>query len=131
MSTVDFQHVLTNMVGDVAVVEIQTKELRFPAQAQELGNELGLIADQDWAGKLLVNLHRIKYLSSTGFAVLVNLVNAAKAKGHAVKFCALDPEVRIGADIIGLDKLAEIHDTEHDALEAFARPKKPGPSFQS
>jgi hypothetical protein len=30
MSTVDFQHITTSMVGEVAVVEILAKELRFP-----------------------------------------------------------------------------------------------------
>ena len=48
MSTVDFQHITTSMVGEVAVVEILTKELRFPLQAQELETELALIAGQDW-----------------------------------------------------------------------------------
>jgi hypothetical protein len=37
-----------------------------------------------------------------------------------IKFGNLEPEVRIGADIIGLDKIAEIRDTEHDALRAFS-----------
>ena len=43
-----------------------------------------------------------------------------KDRGGEVKFCGIDPEVQIGAEIIGLDKLAEIHPTEHDAIKAFA-----------
>src|SRR5262245_59880670 len=115
MSTVDFQHIKTSMADDVAVVEVVSRELRFPAQCQELGSELYLVASQDWAQKLLINLKRTKYVCSTGFGVLVNLVNQVKEKGGEVKFCDLDPEVRIGADIIGLDKVAEIHPSEHAA----------------
>jgi len=120
MSTIDFQHITTSMVGDVAVVEILAKELRFPHQAQELGTELTLVAGQDWAQQLVVNMKHVKYLSSTGFAVLLKLVKQAKDQGSNLKFCNLDPEVRIGADIIGLDKVASLCGTEHEAIKAFA-----------
>ena len=119
MSTVDFQHITTSMVGEVAVVEILAKELRFPHQAQELGTELTLVAGQDWARQLLINMKHTKYLSSTGFAILLKLVKQAKDRGTKLKFCSLDPEVRIGADIIGLDKIASIYGTEHEAIKAF------------
>ncbi len=77
MSTVDFQHISTSMVGEVATVEILAKELRFPLQAQELETELTLIAGQDWAKQLLVNMKHVKYVSSTGFATLFKLVEQA------------------------------------------------------
>ena len=120
MPTVDFQHITTSMVGEVAVVEILAKELRFPLQAQEVGTELSLVAGQDWAKQLLVNMKHIKYLSSTGFAILLKLVKEAKDQGRKIKFSSLDPEVRIGADIIGLDKVASLYGTEHEAIKAFA-----------
>ncbi len=120
MSTVDFQHITTSMVDEVAVVEILAEELRFPHQAQELGTELMLVAGQEWAKQLLVNMKHVKYLSSTGFAVLLKLVKQAKDQGSNLKFCNLDPEVRIGADIIGLDQVASIYGTEHEAIKAFA-----------
>lgn len=119
MSNVEFQHIKANMVDDVAVVEVLTKELRFPAQAQELGRELSMIEGQQWAKRLVVNVHHVKYMSSTGFAVLFNLVKQARETGNVLKFCGFHPEVRIGADIIGLDKLAQIYETEHEALASF------------
>ena len=64
------------------------------------------MAAQDWAKQLLVNMKHVKYLSSTGFAVLLKLVKQARDQGTKVKFSNLDPEVRIGADIIGLDQVA-------------------------
>jgi anti-anti-sigma factor len=119
MSRIDFEHIKTDMVGDVAVVEVLSRELRFPPQCKSLGDELELVAGQEWAKKLLVNLKHTKYLCSTGFAILFNLVKQARDRGQAVRFCELDPEVRIGADIIGLDKLAPVHDSEAEALKAF------------
>ena len=42
-----------------------------------------------------------------------------KDLGGEVKFCSIDPEVQIGAEIIGLDKIAKLYATEHDAIKAF------------
>jgi anti-sigma B factor antagonist len=131
MSTADFQHIKTNMVGDVAVVEVMSNELRFPAQCHELESELNLIASQDWAKHLLINLGRTRYVCSTGFGVLVNLVRVVKSQGREIKFSDMDPAVRLGADIIGLDKVAEIHETEHEALKAFSSEDSAGPAFAS
>jgi len=121
MSTPDFQHISMSMVKDVALVEILTKDLQGPKMAEELGAELSQVSAQEWAKRLLVDLRRIKYLSSTGFAVLVKLVKQALAAGRQVRFCNMDPGVRIGADMIGLDKVAEIHDSRELALRAFSQ----------
>ncbi len=120
MSAKKLEHISTSMDGDVAIVEVLAKELRFPHQAQELEAELSLVARQDWARQLVVNLKHTKYVSSTGFAVLFKLVKEARDRGAKVRFCHLDPEVQIGADIIGLDKVASVHETEHEAVRAFA-----------
>ncbi len=79
-----------------------------------------MVAGQDWARRLVVNMKHARYLSSTGFAILFKLVKQAKDQGSNIKFCNLDPEVRIGADIIGLDKIASIYGTEQEAIKAFA-----------
>lgn len=120
MSTADFKYLQTSMVNDVAVVELTAKDLRGPEAAVELGAELNAVAAQDWAKKLLVNFRHVRYLSSTGFAVLVKLLTQADARNQQIKFCEMDPDVRIGADIIGLTKYVELHDTESSALHAFA-----------
>jgi anti-sigma B factor antagonist len=119
MTTANFDHIQTSMVGDVAVVEIVAKDLRGPDAALELGAELTAVAAQEWAKRLLINFRHVRYLSSTGFAVLVKLLSQANDSDQQVKFCAMDPDVRIGADIIGLAKYVDIHDTEASALKAF------------
>src|SRR5580692_8791783 len=98
MTAADFQHIRVSMVKDVAVVEIYTKELHGQKPAQELGAELAAVTAQEWARRLLVNFRKVGFLSSTGFAVLFNLVARAKQEGREVKLCAMDPGVRLGAD---------------------------------
>jgi anti-anti-sigma factor len=121
MANPDFQHISTSMVKDVALVEIMTKSLQGPKLAQELGAELGQVAAQEWSKLLLVDFRRNQYLSSTGFAVLFKLVKEAVASGRQVKLCNMDPGVRTGAEIVGLDKVVEIHDSRDSALKSFAR----------
>jgi anti-anti-sigma factor len=120
MSEPNFQHIRMSMVEDIVVVEIVSKDLQGPKPAQELGAELNQVAHQDWAKRILVDFRRINYLSSTGFAVLVGLVTRSKAAGREVKFCNINPDVRVGADIIGLPTLVEIYDSEESALRAFS-----------
>ncbi|MDG3006968.1 STAS domain-containing protein [Paludisphaera mucosa] len=126
----EFELLSLNMVGDVAVAQVTTHELRFPNQAQALSYELGLVVGQDWAAKTLIDLSRVQYVGSTTYAVLVGTVKRAAEMGHLVKLCGLAGEVRVGADIIGLDRIAEIYETEAEALAAFAAPPT-GPAFAS
>jgi anti-anti-sigma factor len=120
MSSPQFQHIGMSMVDDVALVEILTKDPHGPKLAQELGDELALVIVQEWAKRLLVDFRRVNFLSSTGFASLFKLVSDAKAAGRQVKFCNMAPAVRLGADVAGLDKVVEIHESEGSALRAFS-----------
>jgi anti-anti-sigma factor len=121
MTVADFQHLRMSMVQDVAVVEIRTKELQGVQLAQDLGEELALVIAQGWARLILIDFRKVGYLSSTGFAAIFKLVRQAKAEGREVKLCAMEPGVRLGAEIVGLDKVAEIHQNERSALAAFAQ----------
>jgi anti-anti-sigma factor len=110
-----------SMVQDVALVEICTRDVQGPPRAQELGAELGLVTAQEWAKRLLVDFRKVAYLGSSGFAALFKLVSRAKADGREVRFCDMNPVVRLGAEIVGLEKLVEIHQNERSALAAFAQ----------
>jgi anti-anti-sigma factor len=121
MPDTQFQHLRLSMVKDVAVVEICTKELQGMPLAQELGHELALVMAQDWAGRILIDFRKVGYLSSTGFAAIFKLLSRAKAEGREVKLCGMEHGVRLGAEIVGLDKVVEIHPDEASALRAFAR----------
>ncbi len=119
MPTPNFQHLRLSMVGDVALVEIRTKDLQGPKAGKELGSELAMVLAQDWARRILLDFHRTAFLSSSGFAALFKLVNQAKASGRQVKFCGMAPGVLSGAEVVGLPKLVEIHEDHAGALKAF------------
>ena len=121
MADAEFQHLRLSMAKEAAVVEIRTQDIHGLQLAQELGHELAVVTAQDWARRVLVNFHRVGFLSSTGFAAIFKLVSRARAEGREVKISGMEPHVRLGAEIVGLDKLVEIHPDEASALSAFAR----------
>jgi anti-sigma B factor antagonist len=121
MSKPDFEHIRLSTVDDVTLIEVITKDIQGPKMAQELGTELAQVSGQEWAKRLLIDFHHVAYLSSTGFAVLFRVVTQANAKKQEVRFCSMDPAVELGADIVGLSKVTEIHETQQSALKAFSK----------
>jgi anti-anti-sigma factor len=121
MTKPKFEHIRLSSVGDVVLIELMTREIRVPEIAQELGTELQHVLAQDWAKRLLLDFHKVAYFSSTAFAVTFRAVVEGKKKGIEIKLCGMDGGIELGAGIIGLDKVAEIHSTQTQALEAFKK----------
>ncbi len=121
MADAEFQHLRLSMVKDVAVVEVVTRDIQGPQSARELGDELAVVAAQDWARRILVDFRRVAYLSSTGFAAIFKLVKQAVGEGREVKLSGMEPGVRLGAEIVGLDKVVAICPDEAAALRDFAK----------
>ena len=120
MATSDLRHLRLTMVGDVALVEILSRNLQGPKAGHELGSELAVILAKDDARRILVDFRRAAFLSSSSFAALFKLVNKARAAGRVVKFCCLAPGVLAGAEVVGLPKIVEIHKDQLSGLQSFA-----------
>jgi anti-anti-sigma factor len=121
MSPADFKHLRLSMVKDIVVVEILSTDVQGPDRALEFGTELNRVAGHECSKPLLVDLRRARYFSSMGFAALFKLVKQAKERQRPVRFCNMHPDVRVGAEIVGLNWVVEIHDSAKSALEAFAQ----------
>jgi anti-anti-sigma regulatory factor len=120
MTTPDFQHLRLTMVGDVALVEILTRNLQGPKAGLELGSELTRIVGRDDVHRILLDFRRAAFLSSSSFAALFKLVNRARTDGRSVKFCSMAPGVFAGAEVVGLPKIVEIHKDQLAGLQSFA-----------
>jgi anti-anti-sigma factor len=84
--------------------------------AASVGKDLGALVNQIGAQRYVLNLKRTKYMSSTSFAMLLNFAKKVTALGGTLKLCEMDPEVRIGADIIGLGRFVPIVAEESVAI---------------
>jgi anti-sigma B factor antagonist len=121
MTTPDFKYLRLSLVEDVVLVEILSKDVQGPDRAQAFGAELLAVVGQDSRQPLLVDLCRTCYLSSMGYAALFKMVKEAKARQRPIKVCCIEPDVRVGADVVGLYKVVDIHDSRESALAAFAK----------
>lgn len=120
MEPPDFQHLRLTMVGDVALVEILTRNLLGPKVGKELGSDLALVLARDGARRILLDFRRAAFLSSSSFAALFRLVNKARAEDRVVRFCGMAPGVLAGAEVVGLPKVVEIHKDQLSGLQSFA-----------
>ncbi len=120
MTAPDFKHLRLSLVEDVVLVEIMSKDVQGPDRAQEFSAELAAVVGHDSVQPLLVDLCRTSYLSSMGYSALFKMVKEAKARQRLIKFCRIDPDVRVGADAIGLYKVVDLYDSRESALAAFA-----------
>ncbi len=105
--------------GDVAVFEVQVRELRQPSAAQDFGAAVQQAIDAGTTRKVLLDLSDTEYLCSTAFAVLFGLGKSLQEAGGALRLCGLHRDVQIGANIIGLGRYVPCFDTEHAALADF------------
>lgn len=109
----------TSLRGDVVVAYVDAPEIRHPTPAQEFGADAYALLDRDGHRKILLDLTPVRYMSSTGFAVLVNLAKRIADAGGAIKICNMHPDVQVGANIIGLGRVVETYASESEALQSF------------
>ena len=121
MITPEFKQLRLSLVDDVVLVEILSKDVQGPDRAQAFSAELFAVVCQDSVQPLLVDLCQTCYLSSMGYSALFKMVKEAKARQRPIKFCCIDPDVRVGADAVGLYKVVDLYDTREAAFAAFAR----------
>jgi anti-sigma B factor antagonist len=119
MAQTEFEHIRLSRVSDVVLIELITKDIQGPVLAQQLGTELQQVLAQDWAKWIVVDFRKVTYLSSSGFAAIFRAVKESRNKGIEIKLCGMDGAVELGSSIVGLDKVAEIHETQESALKAF------------
>ena len=119
MSTPAYQHFKPYLDGDVVVVEMTSREIRGPEAAQEVGQEIAAFIDQSGAKRFVLNFAKVQFLSSTAFAMLLNLWKKVDAQGGKLKVCNLIPEVRLGADILQVGRVIQIHEDEETAVASF------------
>src|SRR5437868_2917068 len=116
MSAAEFRHLRMSLVQDIVLVEILSTDVQGPEQALEFSTELHRVAGYECGKPLLVDLRRARYLSSMGFSALFKLVKQAKERQRPVRFCNMHPDVRVGAEIVGLTRVVESHDSVKSAL---------------
>lgn len=115
-----FKHLRIDTNGPVLRVEILSRVIEGPDLAREFIAELNEAVSHECDRPLLIDLNRVRYLSSMGYSALFKVVKCAKERGRPIRFCRMHEDVRVGAVAVNLPLVVEIHDTDAEALAAFA-----------
>ncbi|RUL87075.1 STAS domain-containing protein [Tautonia sociabilis] len=103
-------------VDAATVARITAKEIRHPEAATALGAQLKGLVEQHSRTRIVVDLDSCRYISSTGFAALLGLGRLLRQHGGRMALCRVDPDVLVGARIIGIEQVAPIFETESQAI---------------
>jgi anti-sigma B factor antagonist len=116
MSDFESPHVRAETVDEAVVLTLLEPEIRTPIMAASVGRDLWTMAERVGPRGYVLNMARTRFVSSTAFAMLLNFAKKVRAAGGTLRICAMDPEVRIGADIIGLGRFVPIIGDESTAV---------------
>ncbi len=116
-----FVHVRLGRVGDVVRLEVTSREIQGPDLAKAFICELTRAVEQEAIGPILLDLERVRYLSSMGYSALFKIVKCARERGRAIRFCRMHPDVRAGAVAVNLPMVVAIDDDPASAIDALAQ----------
>ncbi len=74
---------------------------------------------KDGVSKLIFDLSKLDYLSSSGIRVFISVIKHLNEKKGRVVFCAISPSVSNLIEMIALQKDLEIYPTLFEALLSF------------
>jgi anti-anti-sigma factor len=100
-------------------VEVTSPEFRSTEPAVELGQELSALRQGAGAQRYLIDFSRVRYASSTAFAVILGFAREVQAAGGQLKISGMTPEVLVGDRIIALNRVVDLFEEENSALSAF------------
>ena len=68
---------------------------------------------------LVINIEKSRIISSIGISVLIEVIERLREMDGKVAFCCATPTIAKTLKIMGLLKVADIHDTETEAVQAL------------
>lgn len=107
--------------GDVTVVRLCFNELGLE-QRENLKKELYSLVPPG-EGCFVLDLSKVGFLSSMVIALVVFFAKEIRKNKGDIKLCGLSDETFSIFRITQLDKVFELYETEHDALESFKKTK--------
>lgn len=105
-------------LGDAKAVSYLSGRLDV-AVSGEIEEQLLEAIESKGIKHLILNMHNVDYMSSSGFRVAIALLRRLKDEGGSLRICNLRPAVRRIFDVIELTSLFEIFDSEEEAVKSL------------
>jgi anti-sigma B factor antagonist len=104
------------LVGDVAVVELLGESLDALGSDDVKAQLCGLAADHP---KLVVDLHRVAFLDSSGCGALVTAQKRCHEAGGDLRVCRVTPQVKTVFDLARVSRVLSLFTTREAAVASF------------
>ena len=125
MAETQSAHLTSRLEQDVLVVAFITRQIQDERTAEAILQNLTALIDQYRAGKVVIDLQNIKYVSSVAFRPLLNIRRKLQVSGGRLVLCGLSQVV---GDVFYTTRLvskdgafAAPFELEPDAAAAIAR----------
>ncbi|MFI6564146.1 STAS domain-containing protein [Streptomyces sp. NPDC050534] len=108
--------------GTLSVAVTTTDGNRVVTPAGEIDHESGdslrraLDASDGAHPRIVVDLHQVTFMDSTGINILINAHHTLSEAGGRLRLAAPTTAVRRTLQIVGVDAVIDCHTTLHDAL---------------
>lgn len=105
-------------IGDVAVIELLGESLDAMSSDDVKDELCGLAVEHP---KLVVDLHRITFLDSSGCGALVTAQKRCLEAGGDLRVCNVTGPVRTVMEIARLSRVLNVYPTRAEAVTTFGR----------
>lgn len=112
------QFLVQNITG-VVVVSFRESALLDALQIKELGEDLYPLIDERAHRKIVLNLRRVKYMSSSMIGVLLSMHKKVQAIQGRLVLCGVRPEIAKVLKVMRLNKIIDCYQEEADAVNSF------------
>jgi anti-anti-sigma factor len=109
----------TETKEDVLVVYITASKILENAKIQQLGQELGQVAEQNPGAKVVLNFQEVKFMSSAMINNVVNFHRKCQKNDIKLKLCDISDEIMQVFKLMKLNKLLDLQKNEEKAIASF------------
>ncbi len=105
--------------GKVVVADFTRGELKDEREILRLLDRLGTLVEKRSGVNLLLNMANVTYISSSGLGALISLYKKVAKQTGALKICCPQPDVREVIEVMHLNKIIPVFDSEEEAIASF------------
>ena len=108
--------IIEKKIGSISIIALGG---RLDAYASsDVEQKLNALVDADEV-RLVVNLERLDYISSSGLRVLLTSLKKVRKREGDIKLACMKPIIKEVFDVAGFSQLFSIYDLEDVAVQAF------------
>ena len=109
--------IAVDTTGDVAIVRVPVEELDA-SNVGEFKRDMAPVLEA--TTKLVFDLHRLRFMDSSGLGAFLSCLRRVNARGGDVKLCDMSPQVQAVFELARLHRIFDIYSTPEEAVRAFA-----------